>query len=118
MVGYVTIPSSTRRAGNVRFGQPALALAAVSLAAGAAFTLWPNGEYRPIQPGERGTVADIAQGVTKLATGRPALTPEREAELGGAPARAWKVAEEAPIAPEKGDPTPVTTTPPTTAKPA
>ncbi|HET7720002.1 MAG TPA: hypothetical protein VFK43_08555, partial [Acidimicrobiales bacterium] len=105
-------------AGNVRFGQPALALAAVTMAAGAAFTLWPNGEYRPIQPGERGTVADIAQGVTKLATGRPALTPEREAELDGAPARAWKVAEEAPVAPEKGDPSPATTAPPTPAKPA
>ena len=105
-------------AGNVRFGQPALALAVVTMAAGAAVTLWPNGEYRPIQPGERGTVADIAQGVTKLATGRPALTPEREAELGGAPARAWKVAEEAAVVLEKNDPTPVTTTPPTTAKPA
>ena len=104
-------------AGNVRFGQPALALAAVTLAAGAAFTLWPNGEYRPIQPGERGTVADIAQGVTKLATGRPALSPEREAELGGAPARAWKVADEAPVVPEKDDPAPGGT-PPTTAKPA
>jgi putative peptide zinc metalloprotease protein len=105
-------------AGNVRFGQPALALAALTMAAGAAFTLWPNGEYRPIQPGERGTVADLAQGVTNLATGRPALTPEREAELGGAPARAWKAADEAPVVPEKGDPTPATTTPPTTAKPA
>ncbi len=105
-------------AGNVRFGQPALALAALTMAAGAAFTLWPNGEYRPIQPGERGTVADLAQSATKLATGRPGLTPEREAELGGAPARAWKVADDAPVAPERSDPTPLTTTPPTTAKPA
>jgi putative peptide zinc metalloprotease protein len=105
-------------AGTVRFGQPALALAAVTVAAGAAFTLWPNGEYRPIQPGERGTVADIAQGVTKLASGRPALTPEREAELGGAPARAWKVGEDAPaVAPEKDDPTTATTTA-TTVRPA
>jgi putative peptide zinc metalloprotease protein len=105
-------------AGTVRFGQPALALAAVTVAAGAAFTLWPNGEYRPIQPGERGTVADIAQGVTKLVSGRPALTPEREAELGGAPARAWKVGEDAPaVAPEKDDPTTATTTA-TTVRPA
>ena len=104
-------------AGNVRFGQPALALAAVTMAASAAFTLWPNGEYRPIQPGERGTVVDIAQGVTKLATGRPALTPERERDLGGAPARAWQVDDESPVVSDKDDSTPATTTP-TTAKPA
>ncbi|HJV09409.1 MAG TPA: hypothetical protein VJ653_06995, partial [Acidimicrobiales bacterium] len=97
-------------AGKARFGQPALALAGVVVAAGMAFTLWPNGEYRPIQPGERGTISDLAQGVSKLSTGRPGLTPEREAELGGAPARAWKVGDDAPpVAPEKDDPTTATT---------
>lgn len=83
-------------AGHVRFAQPALALASVVVAAGVAFTLWPNGEYRPLQPGERGTVVDVAKGVSKLSTGRPALPPEREAELRGAPARAWTLAEDAP----------------------
>jgi hypothetical protein len=51
----------------------------------AAFTWWPNGEYRPIQPGEKGTVASAARAVQAVPTGRPALTPERERELHGAP---------------------------------
>jgi putative peptide zinc metalloprotease protein len=111
-------------AGSVRFGQPALALAAVALAGGLAFTWWPNGEYRPIQPGERGTVAELAQGVRNLATGRPALTPQREAELGGAPARAWTLgsgdapAPPAPVAPDVTPTTASTTAPPTTAQPS
>ncbi len=56
-------------------------------AAAMAFIWFPNGEYKPIQPGERGTVSG---GVSALApenvkTGRPSLTEEREEELGGAP---------------------------------
>ena len=51
----------------------------------AAFTWWPNGEYRPIQPGERGTVSSGVQALGAIPTGRPALTPERAAELDGAP---------------------------------
>jgi putative peptide zinc metalloprotease protein len=51
----------------------------------AAFTWWPNGEYRPIQPGERGTVASGLQAVQAVPTGRPALTREREKQLHGAP---------------------------------
>jgi putative peptide zinc metalloprotease protein len=65
-----------------RGGVLALTTAAVALAA---FTWWPNGEYRPLQPGERGTVQDVAKAVTAIPTGRPALTPERQKELGGAP---------------------------------
>ncbi len=51
----------------------------------AAFTWWPNGDYRPIQPGERGTLPSAAGSVLDVPSGRPALTPERERELGGAP---------------------------------
>ena len=60
---------------------------AVAAAGGAAWLWWPNGEYRPIQPGERGRLQDAAQIVDDLPTGRPALTPEREVELDGAPFR-------------------------------
>ena len=56
-------------------------------------TWWPNGEYRPIQPGERGTVADAVEAVSAVDTGRPGLTPEQEAELGGAPSQAWPISE-------------------------
>ena len=50
-----------------------------------AYVLWPNGEYRPIQPDERGTLDAGVKQFENLDTGRPALTPEREEELGGAP---------------------------------
>ena len=51
----------------------------------AAFTWWPNGEYRPIQPGEKGTLASGVEAIGAVPSGRPALTSERQAELGGAP---------------------------------
>jgi putative peptide zinc metalloprotease protein len=51
----------------------------------AAFTWWPNGEYRPIQSGERGTVQDGLRNAAHLPSGRPSLTVERENELRGAP---------------------------------
>jgi hypothetical protein len=59
--------------------------AATGAVALAAFTWWPNGDYRPIQPGERGTVQGGLQDVSAIPTGRPSLTPARQQELGGAP---------------------------------
>ena len=50
-----------------------------------AFVWWPNGDYKPIQPGERGTVQGAVRQYGKIGTGRPGLSPEREQELGGAP---------------------------------
>ena len=70
-------------AGNVRFGQPGLAAAGVAAAA-LPFMWWPNGEYRPLQPGEKGTITEAFEAVSSIGSGRPGLTPEREAELGGA----------------------------------
>jgi putative peptide zinc metalloprotease protein len=66
-----------RRAGVV-------AVAAASLAL-ATFTWWPDGDYRPIQPGERGTLAGGLRAVAAIPSGRPSLTEDRERELGGAP---------------------------------
>jgi putative peptide zinc metalloprotease protein len=66
------------RRGVLGFG----GLAAAGLAA---FIWWPNGEYRPIQPTERGTVQAAVRSLAYVPTGRPALTPERERQLGGAP---------------------------------
>jgi putative peptide zinc metalloprotease protein len=60
----------------------AVAGASVALAA---FTWWPNGDYRPIQPGERGTVPGGLDSIAEIPTGRPSLTPGRARELGGAP---------------------------------
>lgn len=46
---------------------------------------WPNGDYKPVQPNERGTVQGAILQLREVTSGRPALTPEREQELGGAP---------------------------------
>jgi putative peptide zinc metalloprotease protein len=54
-------------------------------AAIAALSWWPNGEYRPIQPGERGTLSGLFQQISALPSGRPSLTAQRQQQLGGAP---------------------------------
>jgi putative peptide zinc metalloprotease protein len=65
----------------------AAVLAVTVVAAGVAgWVLLPNGDYRPIQPTERGTVLGGLQQFSSVGTGRPGLTEEREQELGGAPA--------------------------------
>jgi putative peptide zinc metalloprotease protein len=107
----------------------------------AAVTLWPNGEYRPIQPGERGTLGGAVKSFSAVSGGRPALTPEREAELKGAPSqrdtssvRDRKLEEqrardrvngpsgttttEAPAEPTPAEPAPGTTTQAAPAEPA
>jgi putative peptide zinc metalloprotease protein len=58
----------------------------VAIAAVAGWVLLPNGEYRPIQPGERGTLQGGLAQFRALPTGRPGLTREREEQLRGAPA--------------------------------
>jgi putative peptide zinc metalloprotease protein len=49
------------------------------------FVWYPNGEYKPIQQGERGTVQGAVAQFVQTPTGRPSLTPDREEQLGGAP---------------------------------
>jgi putative peptide zinc metalloprotease protein len=50
-----------------------------------AYVWWPNGDYRPIQRGEKGTLQGAVKQLAAVPSGRPALTEEREQELGGAP---------------------------------
>jgi putative peptide zinc metalloprotease protein len=54
----------------------------------AGYVLLPNGEYKPIQPGERGTI-NVAQ-FEQVGSGRPGLTEKRERDLGGAPSERKK----------------------------
>ena len=63
----------------------ALVAASAAGLALAVLTLWPNGEYRPIQPGEKGTIQGGLKQVREIPTGRPGLTADRQRELGGAP---------------------------------
>jgi putative peptide zinc metalloprotease protein len=60
-------------------------LTMASLGAAAVWLLLPNGEYKPIQPGERGTLQESFAAASQLVTGRPGLTEDRQKELGGAP---------------------------------
>jgi putative peptide zinc metalloprotease protein len=70
-------------------GSPVRRLALLVATAGVvgliAFLWWPNGEFKPIQPQERGTIPGAIAQFDDIASGRPALTPEQEEVLGGAP---------------------------------
>ena len=65
-------------------GRAALIAATAGVAAGVGFIWWPNGDYRPIQRGEKGTIQGALAEYGALPTGRPALTRQREVQLGGA----------------------------------
>ena len=39
-----------------------------------AFIWWPNGDYEPIRPGEKGTVTEAIKSVAEIPSGRPSLT--------------------------------------------
>jgi putative peptide zinc metalloprotease protein len=108
--------NAARRAG--------VAAASVGAASLMAFTWWPNGDYKPIQPRERGTVQGALAQFGHIPTGRPGLTAEREEALGGAPALSEKTPglQEEPVAPvddeepgeEQGEDEPTATTEVTT----
>src|SRR5687767_3754130 len=66
-------------------GRLAFVLATAALVAGVGALWWPNGDYRPVQPNERGTIQGAVLQLRHIASGRAALTPERQQELGGAP---------------------------------
>ena len=90
-----------------------LVAAGTALTALAAFVWWPNGEYKPIQPGERGTIQGAIAQLAEVPSGRPGLPPERERELGGAPTRrSQDGAPAAPGGPEDEAPTQTTRTEP------
>jgi putative peptide zinc metalloprotease protein len=59
--------------------------ATAALVALVGFLWWPNGEYKPVQPQERGTIPGAIAQFSEILTGRPGLTPQREETLGGAP---------------------------------
>ena len=84
----------------------ALAVAAVAALAGLAYLLWPNGEYRPYQPGERARIQETVRAARHVGSGRPALTPERAVELEGAPFRSSAVDAGDAATPEGSETTP------------
>jgi putative peptide zinc metalloprotease protein len=94
-----------KHADRLPAGRPLALVATAAVIAGLAFLWWPNGEYRPLQPGERGTVADGLRTFSEVQTGRPGLTEERAEELGGAPTRAEEAAT-TPESPTTDEPAP------------
>jgi putative peptide zinc metalloprotease protein len=134
-VGKRTTAGALRWSSGHPERQAVLGLAGAGAIALAAFSWWPNGEYRPIQPGERGTLAGLFQQVEALPTGRPSLTVRRQRQLGGAPyqwqrhqqpaRRTTRIKSDRGVAPNSNtttgtDQTPTNTTPTTTttAQPA
>ncbi|MDX6401147.1 MAG: putative peptide zinc metalloprotease protein [Gaiellaceae bacterium] len=63
----------------------AFVVAVGTAAAFLGYIWWPNGDYRPIQKGERGTIQGAVEQFAAIPTGRPGLTQTRQAALGGAP---------------------------------
>ncbi len=92
-----------------------VATTTTAVAALALFVLFPNGDYRPIQPGETGTIQGGLAQFSNVGTGRPALTEEREEELGGAPTARSLPEEERAEFIEQEDVPPTATTPTSTS---
>ena len=61
------------------------ATGAVAVLAASAYVLWPNGDYEPIRPGERGTIGEAVKNIPKTVGGRPSFTPARAAEFAPVP---------------------------------
>ena len=86
-------------------------VAAVVAIGGLVSLWWPNGEYRPYQPGDRARLQDTIRATKALPTGRPGLTEADAARLDGAPFRSQVATEPAPApAPADMQPTPTTVT--------
>ena len=62
----------------------AYALVTAAAVAFLGYVWWPNGDYRPIQRGERGTLAGAVQELRQVPSGRPSLTRQRADQLHGA----------------------------------
>ena len=59
-----------------------MGLGAALLTGLAAFIWWPNGDYRPIGPQDRGTIGGAVRSVEKVPTGRPSVDPSAETSTG------------------------------------
>ena len=77
--------------GLTRWSRDSVPRRIVALAAGAAvvgavtYIWWPNGDYQPIRPGERGTIGEAVAAMGAAPSGRPSFTTEYEQRFGGMP---------------------------------
>ena len=64
----------------------AVAVTGVAAVAGVtAFVWWPDGDYEPIRPGEKGTVVEAVRSVPQIPSGRPSFTPQQAAAYAAVP---------------------------------
>jgi putative peptide zinc metalloprotease protein len=73
-----------RKTEGTDIGRAAFIGTAAAVAASMIYLWWPQGDYQPIQRGERGTLSGAVSQFAAIPTGRPALTKQRAAQLGGA----------------------------------
>ncbi len=57
----------------------------LALAGGLAALWWPNGEYEPLRPGEKGTLREVVRAANAIPSGRPSFTPQRADQYDGVP---------------------------------
>ncbi|MDX6474788.1 MAG: putative peptide zinc metalloprotease protein [Gaiellaceae bacterium] len=96
-LGKTIVVGAWNRSAGHPLRRGALTLATAGAAAGAVYIWLPNGDYKPIQPGERGTLQGGVAELASAPSGRPSLTPKRAQQLHGAPTKA----SQAPGAPTK-----------------
>jgi len=84
-----TLIRSARGVWTKTEGKPAArgasTIAIAALVAFLGYIWWPNGDYRPIERGEKGTVQGALAQFTYIPSGRPGLTAARATQLHGAP---------------------------------
>jgi putative peptide zinc metalloprotease protein len=95
-LGWTAIAGAWARTVGHPIRRVALGLATAAAAGVVVYNWLPNGEYRPIQASERGTLQGGVAELASVQTGRAALTPTREQQLNGAPAKASQPAPSAP----------------------
>jgi putative peptide zinc metalloprotease protein len=95
-LGWTALSGAWQRTVDHPLRRGALALATAALAGVIVYNWLPNGEYRPIQASERGTLQGGVAELASVQTGRAALTPAREQQLHGAPTKASQTAPTAP----------------------
>ena len=79
--------------GSVRRTVAATILAAAVIGA-VTYIWWPNGDYEPIRPGERGTIGEVLEALPYAPGGRPFFTPADAVEYAGVPTAPAAVREE------------------------
>jgi putative peptide zinc metalloprotease protein len=95
-LGWTIVAGAWARTAEHPLRRGALTLATAAAAGVLVYNWLPNGEYRPIQPGERGTLQGGVAELASVHTGRASLTPARRHQLRGAPTKATQTAPSTP----------------------